>query len=111
MRNIDDQMTEIFRRSNNLIEKKKVSNAVIGYAVSIAACLTLIVVTAIMISGMNTESSTSSMSRYGSLIITAPYMGYVIVGLLAFILGMLITLLCKKMVDLKNLEDFEDNGK
>jgi uncharacterized BrkB/YihY/UPF0761 family membrane protein len=111
MRSIDDQMTEIFRRSNNLKEKKKVSNAMIGYIVSIAACLALMVVTAIMISGMNTESSISSMSRYGSLIITAPYMGYVIVGLLAFVLGMLITLLCKKMVDLKKLEDFEDNGK
>lgn len=105
MKNIDDQMTEIFRRSDILKEKRKVGSALIGYAVSIAACLAVIAAAGIMISGMNTENSASSMSRYGSLIITAPYMGYVIVGLLTFILGILVTLLCKKMVDLKKLEE------
>ena len=107
MRSIDDQMAEVFRRSDILKEKKKVGSAMAGYIVSIAACLALIVVTAIMISGMNTESTVSSMSGYGSLIITAPYMGYVIVGLLAFILGILLTLLCKKMMDLKKLEEYK----
>lgn len=105
MRNIDDQMTEIFRRSDLLKEKRKMSAALIGYAVSIAVCLAVVVMVGILISGMNTESSASSMSRYGSFIITAPYMGYVIVGLLTFILGILVTLLCKKMVDLKKLEE------
>ena len=105
MRSIDDQMTEIFKRSDILKEKKKVSSALIGYAVSIAACLAVLVMAGIMISGLNTEDSASSMSRYGSLIITAPYMGYVIVGLLTFILGILATLLCKKMVELKKLEE------
>ena len=105
MRSIEDQMSEIFRRSDTLKDKKKANSIMVGYVVSIAACFALIVIAVIMISGMNTESSVSSESRYGSLIITAPYIGYVIVGLLAFILGILITLLCKKLADLKKLEN------
>ena len=34
------------------------------------------------------------MQHYGSLLLAAPYTGYVVVGVLAFALGVCITLLC-----------------
>ena len=105
MKSIDEQMVEIRRRSEVLKERKKISISIIGYACSVAACCALIIVSAFLISGKGTETTVSSMSKYGSLIITAPYMGYVIIGLLAFTLGILVTLLCKKIVEINKCEN------
>lgn len=44
MRNIDDQMTEILRRADIIKVKKDYQKMKIGFAVSIAACVMLLVV-------------------------------------------------------------------
>ena len=44
------------------------------------------------------------MHRYGSLLLAAPYIGYVIVGILAFALGICVTLLCIRLKELREKE-------
>ena len=40
---------------------------------------------------------------YGSLILSTPYLGYVVIGILTFVLGVLVTILCLHLNDLRAL--------
>ena len=101
MRTTDEQMNEIMMRADSLKEKKSLNNYVIGLGIAIAACLGLIILVGTSIANINPEVSNNTASQYGSLVISAPYMGYVVIGLLAFILGVLVTLLGRRIRDYK----------
>ena len=105
MKSIDEQLDIILQRSEIIKQKNSQDKAILGYALSIAACLALIVVSLFFIGKIKADTSITEMSRYGSLIISGPYIGYVIIGVLAFALGILVTLLCKHIYDLKKLEN------
>ena len=61
---------------------------IIGFSIAIAACLALIVLVGSSIANISPETADNSVSQYGSLVISAPYMGYVVIGLLAFVAGL-----------------------
>jgi len=101
MKTTDEQMNEIMRRSESLKAKKSMNDYIIGFSIAIAACLALIVLVGASIAIISPETADNSVSQYGSLVISAPYMGYVVIGLLAFILGVLVTLLCRRIREFK----------
>lgn len=101
MKTTDEQMNEIMRRSKSLKAKKSMNDYLIGFSIAIAACLALIVLVGASIANVNPETTDNTVSQYGSLVISAPYMGYVVIGLLAFILGVLVTLLCRHIREFK----------
>ena len=101
MKSTDEQMNEIMRRSESLKAKKSMNDYIIGFSIAIAACLALIVLVGASIVNISPETADNSVSQYGSLVISAPYMGYVVIGLLAFILGVLVTLLCRRIREFK----------
>lgn len=101
MKTTDEQMNEIMRRSESLKAKKSMNDYLIGFSIAIAACLALIVLVGASIANVNPETTDNTVSQYGSLVISAPYMGYVVIGLLAFILGVLVTLLCRRIREFK----------
>lgn len=101
MKTTDEQMNEIMRRSESLKAKKSMNDYIIGFSIAIAACLALIVLVGASIANVNPETTDNTVSQYGSLVISAPYMGYVVIGLLAFILGVLVTLLCRRIREFK----------
>lgn len=101
MKTTDEQMNEIMRRSESLKAKKSMNDYIIGFSIAIAACLALIVLVGASIANISPETADNSVSQYGSLVISAPYMGYVVIGLLAFILGVLVTLLCRRIREFK----------
>ena len=101
MKTTDEQMNEIMRRSESLKAKKSMNDYIIGFSIAIAACLALIVLVGASIANISPETADNSLSQYGSLVISAPYMGYVVIGLLAFILGVLVTLLCRRIREFK----------
>lgn len=101
MRTTDEQLNEIMKRSESLKTKKAMNNYLIGFGIAIAACLALIVLVGASIANVTPEAADSTVSQYGSLVISAPYMGYVVIALLAFILGVLVTLLCRRIREFK----------
>ena len=101
MKTTDEQMNEIMRRSESLKAKKSMNDYIIGFSIAIAACLALIVLVGASIANISPETADNSVSQYGSLVISAPYMGYVVIGVLAFILGVLVTLLCRRIREFK----------
>ena len=91
------QLDEILKRSEK-IKRNKEYNLMAAKTVMTAAMGLLVIVLAVVFMPDFTEASgVYDTSRYGSLIITAPYLGYVIIGLLAFVLGVLVTVFAVKL--------------
>ena len=57
-------------------------------------CLCLIVCAAFFIPGADEMRQESSTGAFGSLILSSPYLGYIVIGTLSFALGVCLTLLC-----------------
>ncbi len=93
MRNLDEQLREIQSRSVKL--KKERRDRQVLAAGGLMTCVCLILITAVSLSLPHfSDAAAARDGRYGSLIITAPYVGYVIIGVLDFLLGICVTLLC-----------------
>ncbi len=110
MKNIEDQMSEILRRAEVIKVKKDYQKMMIGFAVSIAACVALLVVVSTLIPDIKGSGYVAEASEYGSLVVSAPYFGFVVIGFLSFTLGVLITLLCLKVRDMKKFEQQDAKG-
>jgi fatty acid desaturase len=94
---IDEQLNEVIRRSEK-IKNKKAYNMQAIKTLSVAVLgLAVIILAAVFMPGVITNSVSDETSDYGSLIIATPYLGYVIIGLLAFIFGVVVTLFAVKL--------------
>ncbi len=97
MRNTDDQLREIMKRADHVIERKDAQKTAISYAVSSFACFVLMIVTSLYIPGISSSGAVETHEQYGSLLMNTAYMGFVVIGVLAFILGVFVTLLCMQI--------------
>ena len=100
MRSTDNQLQEIMKRADHIKERKSSQKVVFSCAVSACACMVLMVMTFIYIPKLSSSGTVDASVQYGSLLLRASYMGYVVIGILAFLLGVSITFLCihlKKM--------------
>ena len=93
MRSTDEQLREILKRAEHIKEKQAARRTTAFYALSACACLALLVVTAGYLPSVSGIGGAQGPVRYGSLLLSAPYMGYVLVCVLAFALGVSVTLL------------------
>ena len=94
MRSTDDQLREIMRRAELVKEKRILKKAILTDALSACVCLALLIAVAAYLPNLTPAQTGSVITQYGSLLLAAPYIGYVIVALLAFALGVCVTLLC-----------------
>jgi len=104
MQSIEDQMKEIRRRreiyqSMKTLRKKMLIEAVIC-GVSAAMMIGVICV----LSEIRTVSEQASARQYGSFILKMPAAGYVLIGLISFVLGLTVGLLCQQYRKRKELE-------
>ncbi len=93
MRNLDEQLREIHTRSEKLKKTRRDRRVLALGGLLSCACLALIVAVSLSLPSFSNAAAAQN-SRYGSLILAAPYLGYVIIGILAFLLGICVTLLC-----------------
>ncbi len=91
-------MEEILRRADALREKKAARRAAVLSAAATAVSLALIVGAAALMSGLPvTAAEGGTETAYGSLILSSALLGYVVIGVLAFALGVCVTLLCRAL--------------
>jgi len=107
MRNTDEQLREIMRRAGTIKEKRAIRKHLLASAAASCLCGILLIAVFMYLPRLTTVSQDFSAQRYGSLLLTAPYMGYVMVSLLAFALGICVALLC---IFWKKLKETERNG-
>ena len=102
MRSTDEQLREIMGRAEVVRENRSIRKRVIRSAWACAVCAVLLAVVCAYVPRLSAARETARLQRYGSLLLEAPYMGFVVIGLVAFLLGVCVTLLCfywKRMKD------------
>ena len=104
MRNTEEQLKEIVSRSEKLKQKQKDRRAAAACLASVCVCIALIVTVSLSLSSFSQAAATHT-GKYGSLVISTPYLGYAVIGALAFLLGICVTLLCVRLRGDKNRWD------
>ena len=104
MRNTDEQLREIMRRADAVKETRSIQKRVLGSALASCVCVILLIAVSIYLPRLTAISQDTAAGQYGSLLLAASYMGYVVVGVLAFALGVCVTLLSIQWRKLKGKE-------
>ena len=94
MRSTDEQLGEILRRAEQVRKTRSLRKRLCADAAAGLVCLVLLVLASAGLPQVMQAAESSKPQQYGSLLLTAPYTGYVLVGVLAFALGICVTLLC-----------------
>ena len=84
------------------IEKKKTLKArCVADGISAALCLVLLFIANISLPKVIRTIDTDPTAVYGSMILRSSVMGYVVISVFAFLLGVFVTLLCYHLREIK----------
>ena len=92
MRNSDMQMHEILARAERIKHNRILKKRIAADAAACGICLLLMAAVGLTAPGLK-EAADSVGTAYGSLILGTPYLGYILIGILGFALGVCLTLL------------------
>ena len=110
MRSHEERVAEVKRRIAAKEREKRRRRNVITMASAAAACLALIVGCACVMPAFAVRSQAGSYSGFetaGSVFHSSAALGYIVIGLLAFLLGVCVTVLCFRLRQM-NREDTQD---
>ena len=93
MRDRDEQLREILRRSQAVRERQRAASRLRACAAAACACAALLIAACAYLPRITRAQTGGAMTAYGSLLLAAPYVGYIVVGVLAFALGVCAALL------------------
>ena len=93
MRTSDEQLDEILGRSARLKARVAMRRVILADSLAAVACLVLLVVVATSLPTLGGSVINPSEGQYGSLILDGPNLGRAVICLLAFLLGVFLTLL------------------
>lgn len=97
MRSNEERVVEVKRRIAEKERQKKLRRSRIAAVSAVAACLVLILVLSLFMPGIAGQLRPSGYSDYemvASMFGENGALGYIIIGLLAFLLGVCVTILC-----------------
>ena len=97
MRSNEERVVEVKRRIAEKERQKKLRRSRIAAVSAVAACLVLIVVLSLFMPGIAGQLRPGGYSDYemvASMFSENGALGYIIIGLLAFFLGVCVTILC-----------------
>ena len=101
MRSYNEELKEVMRRGAQWKEREELKRKVKAEAFSVCICAILFLTAVLHLPEVSQTEHTSAAYGYGSLILGTSFLGYVAVGFLAFVLGILITLLCLHLREMK----------
>ena len=100
MRNLEERVTAVQRRVAEMERQKKLRRAKTGVACAVAACLGLIIGASWMVSGLVSQITVvgdySDVDTAASMFSRMAF-GYAVIALLAFVLGVCVTILCYRL--------------
>lgn len=100
MRSTDERLAAVQMRTRELQRNRRQRNSMLVSGLGVAASLAIIVGFAAYIPGvMNAAPATPSgpTGMYGSIVASGGMLGFVVIGILAFCLGVGVTLLCMRV--------------
>lgn len=110
MRTSEQRVEELHQRMADRQWNKVRRQYMIKSTVACAACLTITVILAFVISSIPVQTPVAGTGGYtASIFANYETLGYVVLALLAFCLGALVTIICFRMR--KRLEEMQDDRK
>ena len=112
MRSHEERITETKRRIAKIEQEKRLRRDTITIASAVAACLALLIGASLAMPGIAAHIQTGDYSGFettASIFHSGAALGYIVIGLLAFLLGFCVTVLCFRIQQLsrENAQDKE----
>ena len=110
MRSHEERVAEAKRRIAKIEQKKRLRRNTVIMASAVAACLALLVGASLAMPGIAASIQTGDYSGFetaASIFHGGAALGYIVIGLLAFLLGVCVTVLCFRLRQM-NREDGQD---
>ena len=111
MRSHEERISETKRRIAKIEREKRRRRNTITIASSVAACLALLIGSSFAMPGIASHIQTGNYSGFetaASIFHGGAALGYIVIGLLAFLLGVCVTVLCFRLRQM-NREDDQNN--
>ena len=110
MRSHEERVAETKRRIAKIEQEKRRRRNTVTMASAVAACLALLIGASLAMPGIAASIRTGDYSGFetaASIFHGGAALGYIIIGLLAFLLGVCVTVLCFRLRQM-NREDTQD---
>ena len=110
MRNPEERVAETKRRIAKMEREKRRRRNTITMASAVAACLVLLIGASLAMPGIAASIQTGDYSGFetaASIFHGGAALGYIVIGLLAFLLGVCVTVLCFRLRQM-NRDDTQD---
>ena len=110
MRSHEERVAETKRRITKIEREKRLRRNTITMASAVAACLALLIGASLAMPGIAAHIQTGDYSGFetaASIFHGGVALGYIVIGLLAFLLGVCVTVLCFQLRQM-NREDGQD---
>ena len=110
MRSLEERIVETKRRIAKMEREKRRRRNAITMASAVAACLALLVGASLAMPGIAARIQTGDYSGFetaASMYGGGAALGYIVIGLLAFLIGVCVTVLCFRLRQM-NREDGQD---
>ena len=105
-----EQIRAMHERADKIIEQKKTRRIQVITVVAFTVCLGLIILAGTVIPKILDQAhlSVQDSGMTASILTESSVLGFVVIGIMAFILGVLVTILCYR---LKNQQESTNTGK
>ena len=108
MRSHEERVAETKRRIAKIEREKRLRRNTITMASAVAACLALLVGAALVMPGIAANIQLDDYSGFetaASIFHSSAALGYIVIGLLAFLLGVCVTVLCFQLRQINREDD------
>ena len=108
MRSHEERIAETKRRIAKIEQEKRRRRDTITIASAVAACLALLIGASLAMPGIATSIQTGDYSGFetaASIFHGGAALGYIVIGLLAFLLGVCVTVLCFRLRQMNQEDD------
>ena len=108
MRSHEERVVETKRRIAAMERKKRLRRNTVTMASAVAACLALLVGVCLAMPGIAASIQTGNYSGFetaASIFHGGAALGYIVIGLLAFLLGVCVTVLCFRLRQMDREDD------
>ena len=97
MRNTDVQLQEILSRADRVRTRRTLTKRLILDGICCLSSLVLLIVVSACLPHLRAQTETASAAAMGSMILGSSRLGYVLIGVCCFALGVSVTLLCLRL--------------
>ena len=108
MRSLEERVVETKRRIAARQQEKRLRRNTITMASAVAACLALLIGASLSMPGIAARIQTGDYSGFetaASIFHGGAALGYIVIGLLAFLLGVCVTVLCFRLRQMNREDD------